>query len=100
MGHCHKRETDVSDFSECEVTNISLQFKTFSPYFLYAFYIFKTCTGVRRSTKLRKFFAETSKTVVFLRYFYYAGIGKSTRVEISTDVKIPTFINTNYLLQS
>ena len=40
MGHCHKRETDVSDFSECEVTNISLQFKTFFPYFLYAFYIF------------------------------------------------------------
>ena len=100
MGHCHKRETDVSDFSECEVTNISLQFKTFFPYFLYAFYIFKTYTGVRRSTKLRKFFAETSKKVVFLRYFYYAGIGKSTRVEISTDVKIPTCINTNYLLQS
>ena len=69
MGHCHKRETDVSDFSECEVTNISLQFKTFFPYFLYAFYIFKTYTGVRRSTKLRKFFAETSKKVVFLRYF-------------------------------
>lgn len=70
------------------------------PYFLYAFYIFKTCTAVRRSTKLRKFFAETSKKVVFLRYFYYAGIGKSTRVEISTDVKTPTYINTNCLLQS
>ena len=100
MGHCHKRETDVSDFSECEVTNISLRFKTFFPIFFMHFYIFKTCTGVRRSTKLRKFFAETSKKVVFLRYFYYAGIGKSTRIEISTDVKTPTCITLNYLLQS
>ena len=100
MGHCHKRETDVSDFSECEVTNISLQFKTFFPIFFMHFIFFRLIQGLRRSTKLRKFFAETSKKVVFLRYFYYAGIGKSTRVEISTDVKIPTFINANYLLQS
>ena len=77
-----------------------LAVQDFFPYFLYAFYIFKTCTGVRRSTKLRKIFAETSKKVVFLRYFYYAGIGKSTRGEISTDVKIPTCINTNCLLKS
>ena len=100
MGHCHKRETDVSDFSECEVTNISLQFKTFFPIFFMHFIFLRLVRGGRRSTKLRKFFAETSKKVVFLRYFYYAGIGRSTRVEISTDVKIPTCINTNYLLQS
>ena len=44
MGHCHKRETDVSDFSECKVTNISLRFKTFSIFFI-AFYIFLAYTG-------------------------------------------------------
>ena len=76
MGHCHKRETDVSDFSECEVTNISLQFKTFFPIFFMHFIFLRLVRRVRRSTKLRKFFAETSKKVVFLRYFYYAGIGK------------------------
>ena len=79
MEHCHKRKTDVSDFSECEVTNISLQFKTFFPIFFMHFIFLRLVRGCAEAQKLRKFFAETSKKVVFLRYFYYAGIGKNTR---------------------
>ena len=45
MGHCHKRETDVSDFSECEVTNISLQFKTFFPIFFMHFIFLRLVRG-------------------------------------------------------
>ena len=39
MGHCHKREMEVSVFSECEITNISLRFKTFFP-ILFMHFIF------------------------------------------------------------
>ncbi len=37
MGHCHKREMEVSVFSECKITNISLRFKTFFPIFFMHF---------------------------------------------------------------
>ena len=46
MGHCQKWKTDLSDFSECKSTNISLRFKAFFPIFyciLYFLGLYRGC---------------------------------------------------------
>ena len=65
MGHCHKRETDVSDFSECKSTNISLRFKTFFPIFYCILYFLGLYRGRAEAQNYAKSSQKQAKKLCF-----------------------------------
>ena len=69
MGHCHKRETDVSDFSECEVTNFPLRFKTFFPIFYCILYFLGLYRGAQKHKTTQNLRRNKQKSCVSEVFF-------------------------------